>query len=327
MNITQERRVGQIDVYHLTHSKSRCNLTCMNWLNYHHLLYFWTVAREGTIAKACALLHLTQPTISGQLRSLEKALGEKLFERVGRNLVLSETGRVVYRYADEIFSLGRELQDTLKGRPVGRPLRLVIGVADTLSKIIVHRLIEPALHLPETVQLVCDEGKPEHLLAQLALNNLDLVLADAPVNPAIKVRAFSHLLGECGVSFFGTAKLVAAHCRGFPRSLDGAPILLPAENTVLRRSLEQWFDGEGIRPLVRGEFADSALLKVFGMIGTGLIAAPTAVEEEVKRQYRVHLLGRVASIQERFYAISVERKVKHPAVVAITAAAREKLFI
>ena len=299
----------------------------MNWLNYHHLLYFWTVAREGSIARACTLLHLTQPTISGQLRSLEKALGAKLFDRVGRNLVLSETGRVVYRYANEIFSLGRELQDTLKGRPAGRPLRLVIGVADTLPKIIVHRLIEPALHLPEPVQLVCDEGKPEHLLAQLALNNLDLVLADAPVNPAIKVRAFSHLLGECGVSFFGTAKLVAAHRRGFPRSLDGAPILLPAENTALRRSLEQWFDAEGIRPLVRGEFADSALLKVFGKTGTGLFAAPTAVEEEVMRQYRVRLLGRVESIRERFYAISVERKVKHPAVVAITDAAREKLFV
>lgn len=298
----------------------------MNWLNYHHLLYFWTVALEGTIAKACELLHLTQPTISGQLRSLEKSLGAKLFDRVGRNLVLTETGRVVYRYADEIFSLGRELQDTLEGHPAGRPLRLVIGVADTMPKMLVHRILEPALHLPEPVHVICDQGKPEQLLAQLAVSGLDLVLADTPVSPSVKIHAFNHLLGECGLSFLGAAELVAAHRRGFPRSLEGAPFLLPTQNTALRRSLEQWFDAEGIRPLVRGEFADSALLKVFGQIGTGIFAVPTAVEEEVKRQYRVRLLGRVTSVRERFYAISVERRLKHPAVVAITDSARRTLF-
>jgi LysR family transcriptional activator of nhaA len=298
----------------------------VNWLNYHHLLYFWTVAREGTIAKACELLHLTQPTISGQLRSLEKSLGAKLFDRVGRNLVLTETGHVVYRYADEIFSLGRELQDTLEGHPAGRPLRLVIGVADTMPKMLVHRILEPALHLPEPVHVICDQGKSEQLLAQLAVSGLDLVLADTPVSPSVKIHAFNHLLGECGLSFLGAAELVAAHRRGFPRSLEGAPFLLPTQNTALRRSLEQWFDAEGIRPLVRGEFADSALLKVFGQIGTGIFAVPTAVEEEVKRQYRVRLLGRVTSVRERFYAISVERRLKHPAVVAITDSARRTLF-
>ena len=177
----------------------------MTWLNYHHLLYFWTVAREGSIARACTLLHLTQPTISGQLRTLEKAVGAKLFDRVGRNLALTETGRVVYRYADEIFSLGRELQDTLKGRPAGRPLRLMVGTTPTLPKTIVYRLLEPALHLPEPVQIVYDEGKPDYLLAQLAVNALDVVLSDVPASPLVKVRAFNHLLGESSVSFMGTA--------------------------------------------------------------------------------------------------------------------------
>jgi LysR family transcriptional activator of nhaA len=298
----------------------------MAWLNYHHLLYFWTVAREGTIARACGQLHLTQPTISGQLRALEKAIGAKLFERVGRNLALTDTGRVVYRYADEIFSLGRELQDTLKGQPPGRPLQLMVGVADTLPKEIAHQILEPALRLPEPVRLICDRGKPDYLLAQLAVNALDVVLADAPLSPTAKVRAFNHLLGESGLSFMATPRLAAAFRRGFPRSLSGAPFLLPAENTVLCRSLEQWFAAEGIHPLVRGEFADPGLLKVFGQNGAGIFAVRTAVERATQRQYGVRLVGRVESIRERFYAISLERKLKHPAVVAITAAAREKLF-
>jgi LysR family transcriptional activator of nhaA len=298
----------------------------MPWLNYHHLMYFWMVAREGTVARASAQLHLTQPTISGQLRFLERAVGVKLFNRVGRNLVLTDTGRVVYRYADEIFSLGRELQNTLRGGPPGRPLRLLVGVADTMPKEITYQLLEPALRLPEPVQLVCDRGKPDYLLAQLALNALDVVLADAPISPATKVKAFNHLLGETGLSFMSTAALASRYRPGFPSSLNGAPFLLPAENTVLRRSLEQWFDAEGIHPLVRGEFADPGLVKVFGQKGAGIFAVRTAVERETERQYGVRSVGRVESIRERFYAISLERKLKHPGVVAITAAAREKLF-
>jgi LysR family transcriptional activator of nhaA len=298
----------------------------MAWLNYHHLLYFWTVAKEGSIARACVQLRLTQPTISGQLRLLEKALGAKLFDRVGRNLVLTETGRVVYRYADEIFFLGRELRDTLKGQPPDRPLRLLVGVANSLPKLIAYRLIEPALYLPEQVQVICEQGEPEHLLAQLAVHKLDVVLADAPISPTIKIRAFNHLLGECGVSFFGTPELAAAYRRGFPRCLDGAPFLLPAENTVLRWSLDQWFDAQGIRPLVRGEFSDPALLKVFAQNGLGLFAVRETMERETQRRYQVRLVGRVKAIRERFYAISLERKLKHPAVVAITDAARQKLF-
>ena len=298
----------------------------MEWLNYHHLHYFWVVAKEGTIAAACEKLHVAQPTISAQLRSLEKSLGEKLFKRVGRSLVLTETGRTVYRYADEIFPLGGELLDTLRGRPTGNPLRFRVGVADVLPKLVAHRLLEPALKLPETIQLVCHESTPAELLARLAIHDLDLILSDGPIGPDVRVRAYNHLLGECGIAIFGSKELAAAHRRRFPRSLDGAPFLMPAGNTSLRRSLDFWFDSEDIRPSVVGEFDDDALLKVFGQAGAGLFAAPGVIEKEICRQYGVRIVGRVESVRERFYAISVERKVKHPAVIAIAHAAREKLF-
>lgn len=298
----------------------------MEWLNYHHLLYFWVVAREGSVAKACKQLHLAQPTISGQIRALEKSLKTALFERSGRNLVLTETGRTVYRYADEIFSLGRELQDTLKSRPTGRAVQVAVGVADALPKLIVHRLLEPALRMPEDVQVICFDGEPDRLMAQLALHELDLVLCDSPANPRLGLRAFNHLLGECGVTFFGTEELARKYRKGFPKSLNGAPFLMPAGNAALRRSLDQWFDALGIRPRVRGEFSDSALLKAFGQFGDGLFAAPTAVELDVKRMYHVDVVGREDSLRERFYAISVEKRLKHPAVVAISDAARTTLF-
>ncbi len=247
----------------------------MQWLNYHHLLYFWVVAKEGTIAAACKELNLAQPTISAQLRALERSLGEKLFTRVGRNLALTETGRVVYRYADEIFSLGRDLLDTVQGRPTGRPLRFNVGVADVLPKLVAYRLLEPALHLPEQVQLVCHEGSPPELLTRLAVYELDLVLSDSPIGPDVKVRAYNHLLGVCCVSIFVTKELASKYRRRFPKALDGAPFIIPTANTALRRAMEHWFDFEDIRPSVFGEFEDSALLKVFGQAGVGLFAAPT----------------------------------------------------
>ena len=298
----------------------------MEWLNYHHLLYFWVVAREGSVAKACQQLHLAQPTISGQIRELEKSLKMALFERSGRNLVLTETGRTVYRYADEIFSLGRELQDTLKNRPTGRAVRVVVGVSDALPKLIVHRLLEPALRLPEEVHVTCLDGESDRLMAQLALHELDVVLSDSPANPRLGFRAFNHLLGECGVTFFGTEELARKYRKGFPESLNGAPFLMPSGNAALRRLLDQWFDTLGIRPRIRGEFADSALLKAFGHFGEGLFAAPSAVEADVKRMYRVAVVGREDSIRERFYAVSVEKRLKHPVVVAISEAARTTLF-
>ena len=232
----------------------------------------------------------------------------------------------MFRYADEIFSLGRELQDTLKGRPTGRPIRFTVGVADAVPKLVAYRLLLPALSLPEPVHVVCRDGKPERLLAELSVHALDLVLSDAPVGAEVKVKAYSHLLGETPVAFFGTEVLAAAHHKGFPRSLDGAPVLLPTEGSSLRRSLDQWFDAEGLRPRVVGEIEDRALLKVFGQAGVGLFPAPVAIEAEVRAQFGVKLVGRVDAVKERFYALSAERKLKHPAVVAISQAARRRLF-
>ena len=298
----------------------------MEWLNYHHLRYFWAAAREGSVTRASEKLHISQPAVSAQIRDLEQALGEKLFTRSGRSIALTETGRVVYRYAEEIFGLGSELMETLKGRPTGRPARLTVGIANVIPKLIAHRLLEPALKLPEPVRVQCLEDKPERLLAELAIHGLDLVLTDTPLGPAVKVKAYSHLLGECGVSIFGTEPLAKAHRRGFPRSLDGAPFLLPTADATLRRLLDQWFEARNIRPQIVGEFEDSALLKVFGQSGAGLFAVPSAIEAEVRRQYGVRLVGRV-EVRERFYAITVERKLKHPAVVAITEAARTEIFV
>jgi len=298
----------------------------MEWLNYHHLLYFWTVARAGSVSAAAVELRLAQPTVSGQLRLLEESLGEKLLERSGRGIALTETGKVVFRYADEIFSLGRELMDAMRGGSPGRAERLLVGVADAVPKLIAYRLLEPALRLNESVCVVCREDKPERLLADLAVHELDLVISDAPIGPGIRVRAFSHPLGESGITFFGRRDLVAPRRRKFPSSLTGAPLLLPTANTSLRRSLDTWFESEGIRPRVVGELEDSALLKVFGQSGAGLFAAPTAIEKEIGRQYDVVPLGRVAAVRERFYAITVERRIKHPAVVAICDTARSVLF-
>ncbi len=298
----------------------------MERLNYDHLLYFWAAAKEGTVAAACEKLMLAQPTISGQIRLLENALGQKLFRRRGRYLVLTDTGRVVYRYADEIFSLGREMLDTVKGRPTGSPVRFNVGVADVVPKLVAHRLLEPALVLPERVRLVCYESTQAELLARLAIHDLDLILSDSPISPDLQVRAYNHLLGECGVSIFGTQRLADSYRRLFPRSLDGAPFVLPTSTTVLRRDLDHWFDAEDIRPVVLGEFDDSALLKVFGQTGAGLFAAPSVIEKEVRQHYGVRVVGRIEPLRARFYAISIERKVKHPAVVAITDAARTKLF-
>jgi LysR family transcriptional activator of nhaA len=297
----------------------------MEWLNYHHLLYFWVVAREGSVTKAAAELRLGQPTISAQLRTLEERLGEKLFRRVGRNLVLTDVGRDVLRYADEIFSLGRELLDTVRGRRKG-PIRFVVGIADVLPKLVAYQLLKAALALPEAIRIICREDKAERLLTALAAHTLDLVLTDAPPAPGSSIKVFTHVLGECGVSFCATTKLARKHQRGFPRSLGAAPLLLPTDNTALRVALDRWFEEQSIRPQVVAECEDSALLKVFGQSGMGIFPVPTVTENEVRRQYRVESLGRVDAVRVRFYAISLERRLRHPAVVAITQVAREQLF-
>lgn len=298
----------------------------MEWLNYHHLLYFWMVTREGGMAKAAARLRLSHPTVSGQVRALEEALGEKLFVKEGRRLVLTEMGRLVYGYADEIFTLGRELLDTVKGRPTGRPQRLVVGIAEIVPKLIAKRLLDPARALSPQVLLVCREDKTERLFGELAAHELDVVLSDTPLPPGSGVRAYNHLLGECGVTIFARKDLAERHRDGFPGSLEGAPMLLPTGSTSVRRSLDQWFDERGVRPAIVAEFDDSALLKVFGQDGMGLFPSPTAIEQEVCRQYGVVPVGRIAAVRERFYALSGERRIRHPAVSAICDAARAELF-
>ena len=298
----------------------------MEWINYHHLLYFWTAAKEGSIAKACEKLRLAQPTISGQLRLLEEALGEKLFTRAGRGLAMTEAGQVVFRYADEIFSLGRELQDVLNGRPRGRPLRLFVGISDMVPKLIAYRVLQPALAMSEPVQIICEEDSPERLLADLAEHRLDVVLSDTPITSLVRVKAFNHLLGTCGVTLFAAPQMAIRYRKGFPACLDDAPFLLPAKGSSLRSALDQWMDEQKIRVKLVGEFKDSALMKTFGQAGAGIFAAPSAIEKEVREHYKVGVIGRVDSVTERFYAISVERKLKHPAVVAIREAARDRLF-
>ena len=296
----------------------------MEWLNYHHLLYFWMVAREGGLAAAGKVLRLSHPTLSAQIHALEDDLGEKLFTKIGRRLTLTDAGRVVFRYADEIFTLGREMVDTVKDRSAGQPVRLEVGVADVVPKLLVRRLLQPALDMPEPVRLVCREDSYERLLADLALHALDIVISDAPVPGGSSIRAFTHLLGETGISFFGTRELVQKHKRGFPTSLHGAPMLLPLDSLPLRRSLNQWFDRHDIKPRVVAEFEDNALLNVFGADGLGIFVAPNVVEEQLIAQHGVLLLGRTDEVRERFYAISVERRLKNPAVVAISQAARQE---
>jgi LysR family transcriptional activator of nhaA len=290
-------------------------------LNHHHLFHFWTVVREGGVTRASEKLNVSQPTVSGQLRELQEALGEKLLARSGRTVVLTDVGRTVYRYADEIFALGRELQQAVKGR-VTHPARLAVGVAMVVPKLVAYQILEPALHLPEPIHLDCVHERPERLVAELAVYSLDLVLADTPAPPAVKVRAHSHLLGECGVSVFATERLAATCRRRFPRSLDGAPFLLPSGDSGLRLSLEDWFRTQGIRPRVVGTFEDSALIDAFGQAGAGLFAMPSAIDAEVRRQYRVKLVGRLDTVRQRFYAITVERKLRNPAVIAISERAR-----
>jgi LysR family transcriptional regulator, transcriptional activator of nhaA len=298
----------------------------MEHLNYHHLRVFWTAAREGGVTRASEKLHVSQPTVTTQIRALENALGQKLFTRSGRRLVLTESGRSAFRYADEIVGLGEELVDRMRGGSPGREVRLIVGVADVLPKLIAYRILEPALMLSDPVRVEGIEDAPERLLAELAVFGLDVVLADAPVGPAVRVRAHNHLLGECSVSVFGADRLAKAYRRGFPRSLAGAPFLLPRQHSALRLALDDWLEREGVRPHVVGEFDDSALMSALGQAGHGLFPAPSPIAGAVCRQYEVRPLGTIESVRQRFYAITVDRKLKHPAVIAICESARRKVF-
>jgi LysR family transcriptional activator of nhaA len=298
----------------------------MSWLNYHHLQYFWAVAREGSIARASEELAISQPTISAQIKELEKAMRTRLFERVGRKLELTDAGRMVFGYADEIFSLGRELLNTVRDQPAGRSLRLAVGITDMIPKTLALRLLEPALRLPVSVRLICREDKVDRLLMDLAARRLDVVLSDAPIGTGVHLRGYNHHLGECGVSFFAAPSLVSRLRREFPKSLSGTPMLLPTENTALRRALSLWFDSKRVHPLVAGEFEDGAMMYAFGKTGAGVFPAPSVMAGEIRSLYDVKCIGSTETVRERYYAISTEQKIKHPAVAAVCQTAAKDIF-
>jgi len=297
----------------------------MDWLNYHHLYYFWLAAKEGGIGRAARKLHLAQPTLSSQIRALGDSLGGELFERRGRSLVLTELGSVVFRHADEIFGIGRDLMDAVRGRSGGRVQRLIVGVSDVLPKIAVYRMLEPAFHLDEALSVVIREDTSERLVTALASHELDLVLSDCALSASSGTRTFNHLLGESGTSVFAAPELQKTLRRGFPKSLDGAPFILPGEHSVMRKQISGWLDDHDVRPRVVAEADDGAMVKVLGQAGVGAFLAPSAIEREVTRQYSVKVIGRVPELKERYYAISLERRIRHPGVLAILSAARQLL--
>ena len=296
-------------------------------LNYRHLEYFWHVAREGGMTAASRILHVGQPSISTQIRKLERALGEELFDRTGRTMVLTEVGRIVYRYADEIFSMGRDLKDEVQGLPGRGPLRLTVGVVDSIPKLMAHRLVMPALAEFEHLRLELTSGLPDGLFAALAVHNLDLVLSDSSLPTTVHVRAYNHFLGECQVVLMGAPELASRYREGLPECLDGRPILMPGLHSNLRRRLLHWYRDHGLEPRIVAEINDSAVLKVFGQRGLGIFAVPTAVEADVARQYDVERITVLRGVKEEYYAISVERRIRNAAVAAITGAARAGLFV
>lgn len=296
----------------------------MEWLNYHHLLYFWTVVRRGSVSEAARELKLRQPTISAQIKLLEDSLGQRLFEKRGRQLVLTEHGSIAARYAEQIFSIGQELSAVLQERPVDKAVQLSIGIADVVPKLVAHSLIEPIYSLPEPHALVCREDSTEELLAELALHRLDLVISDAPIAPHINIKGYSHLLGQSPVAFFASRQVVAKASIS-PQELGKYPILLPTSDTALRRNLDLWFSSHNIAPKIAGEFEDSALMKIFGNAKHGLFPAPLAIAQDLQRQYRVRPVLTLKGVMEKFFAISLARQIKHPSVVALVSQAN-RLF-
>ena len=296
-------------------------------LNYKHLRYFWMVAKTGSIAKAAAQLHLTPQSISGQLSEFADTLGVELFRRVGRNLELTETGRRVARYAEDIFVTGDELLELVRDQGFTKTMSFRVGCADSVSKLIACQLVEPALKLREPVRLICREGRLDSLVADLAVHRLDLVIADRPIPPQFSVRAYSHMLGESGMSAFATASLAAGLEGAFPGCLHEAPMLLPGEDFAIHQRLLRWLEHHDVHPRVVGEFDDSAMMKTFGQSGAGVFFAPTVIASQVCRQYGVQVLGQVDTVVEQVYAITTERRMSHPATVAVSTLARDKLFV
>ena len=295
-------------------------------MNYKHLNYFWVIANMGSVSKASEQLHLTPQTLSGQLGKLEDDFGMRLFTRSGRNLLLNDAGRMVYGYANDIFTRGVELEETLQNYPDNPPLPIKVGIVDVVPKTIAYNLLRPALQLRKSVRISCREGELRELLSALAIHKIDLIIADSPAPKSLNVKCFNHKLGECGITFFATKKLAKIYEGDFPRVLDGAPMLLPTMHSTIRAKIMQWFEEHQIRPRIVAEFDDSALMKTFGQSGAGIFIAPTVIEADIEEQYRMKTIGRAEEVIDQFFAISVERKLTHPAVVAITNMARDELF-
>jgi LysR family transcriptional regulator, transcriptional activator of nhaA len=292
-------------------------------LNYQHLLYFYSVVRTGSLTRASEELALAAPTISAQLRTLEARLGEKLLAKSGRTLVPTEVGRLVYSYAEQIFSLGHDLLEALEHRPTARPLRLVVGIDDVLPKEIAYRILKPSLALKRPLRLVCREGTLERLVVDLAVHEIDVVLSDAPLTPSLNVRAYSHSLGTWDAVWMATPTLAKTLRRSFPESLDGVPVLLPTDDTAIRRALDQWLERQDVHPIMIGEFEDYAMLREFARAGHGFAPVPSILEEQFRREYGFARIGVANGVKGEFYAISVERKIRNPAVAAMTENARE----
>ena len=299
----------------------------MIMINYKQFHYFWAVAKAGSITLASKRLHLTPQTLSGQIGILEESLGVALFRRVGRGIELTETGQLALTYADEIFQAGNALEQVLREGSKKRPRQFRVGISDAVPKSIAYLLLAPALALDEPIKIICREDKLEPLLGELAIHRLDLVLADRAMPSEMDIKGRSYELGECGISFFATPTLASAHGTDFPNNLQNAPMLIPGEDSAIRRRLMQWLSTKHIQPRIIGEFDDSALMRAFGQAGAGIFTAPTMIEEEVQRQHNVVKIGQADEIIERFYAISVERHASHPAVIAINAAAQKSAFI
>ena len=296
-------------------------------MNFKHLHYFWATAKAGGIMRAGEQLHITPQTLSGQIKLLEERLGCALFRKSGRRLELTEEGRVALSYADQIFGLGAEMETAIgQARAGGQVLDCRVGIADSVPKSIAYRLLEPALEVQQQVRLICHEGKFEDLLAQLAVQRLDLVVADEPMNKQLSVKAFNHSLGTTAMSFFCTASLKKTLKGSFPDNLNGAPMLVQGATSAMRRRMELWLTENELHTRTVGEFDDAALMKAFGREGRGVFMSPTVLERETCDQYDVKVLGRTDELVEEFYAVSVERRIKHPCVAAITQAARSRLF-
>jgi LysR family transcriptional activator of nhaA len=296
-------------------------------MNFKHLHYFWVTAKAGGIMRAGEQLHTTPQTLSGQIKLLEEWLGRKLFRKAGRQLELTDDGRLALGYADEIFALGAEMESALRQAHGGkRVLEFRVGVADSVAKSVAYRLLEPALSIDEPVRLIGSEGKFPDLLAQLALHRLDLVIADEPLSKRVSVQAFNHPLGTTAMSFFAAPAVRRALTGAFPQCLNGAPMLIQGAASSVRQQLEGWLTRNQIHPRVVGEFDDGALMTAFGREGRGVFMSPTVLEAETVAQFGVEVIGRSSVLVEEFFAVSVERRITHPCVAAITSAARSQLF-